>query len=221
MRESKLLISTVALAGIILFLVIGYSLGRWTEETAKKNPRGGPGLRRQQAAQTGDPASASPQDPSGRGSRKGGSGAHGQTALREGKPGQTEIVVFSDGAKKGGFTGQDVQKLKGVTIMTRHGLRKGWAVTDVLAMEGIKTGKEVIFKDDKNKDHTVPWERVTDQKFKLALTYNSLGGLVVISGIEFNEAAAAKESVRDLLQQAKQDKHSVFAPNIVRIEVKT
>ncbi len=208
MHENRLLISTLSLAGIVLLLVIGYSVGQWTTVTSRQNSAGGPGHRRQQAAQSGDVT-------------RGGNVQSGQTALREGKLGQTEIAVFSNGVKKGGFTGIDVQKLKGLTIVTRHGLRKGWAVTDVLAIEGIKSGKEVIFTDDKNRVHAVTWEKASDSKYKLAFTYNNLGGLVVTSGIEVNETGVDKKGLRDLLQQAKQEKQSVFAPNIVQIEVKT
>jgi hypothetical protein len=235
MGQNKLLIGTIATAGIVLLLVIGYRMGQ--RQTQAPVPAGapmmqaapgsgagtGPGHRKQQMAQNGQGQGrnrkSSDEATSGNGGNSG-RNSGGAVQVQEGTLGSEKIAVIAAG-KESGFTGKDLEGLEPTTVATMHGARKGWAVVEVMKHLGITDAKELVLVNKDGKTLSLPWEKLTGQGAAIILTYNRMGGLMLLSGVQMTEEQLQTGQNRDVRASAQQEEDRLFLSGIIKIEVKT
>jgi len=233
MAKNKVFIGTIAAAGIVVLLVIGYKMGQ--RQAQAPMPAGapmmqgapntgsgtGPGHRKQQMAQSGQDESRGRRSSgdSGNGSR-GGKNSGRSMRIQEGTLGSEKITVIAAG-KETSFTGADLKDLKPTTVATTRGARKGWPAQEVMKHLGITKAKELVFVDKEGKTLNLSWEAVTNHEPMVILTYNRMGGLMLVSGGEMTAEKLQTAENRDVKKTASEDKNRLFLSNIVKIEVKT
>jgi len=227
----KSLIPFLALAGLILaagFILYQAGFRVTTTGTPPDQPQThqpGQHQRRQalaegQTGQAGTQGSGGGQG-GGRNAQGGGQrGRGGSAEVRSGSLGAEKIPVIGKG-KEQSFTGADIEKLQQTTIVSNRGVRAGWRLADVLNHLAITQGTEVVLTAEDGKTLNIPWEKITGHEPTLLLTYNSFGGLMLLSGKEVTPEEIQgldNQSVKALAKQNRAESTSLS--QISKIEVK-
>ncbi len=235
MGQNKVLIGTIAAAGIVVLLLIGYKMGQRqapapggapTIQGGQVPPSPGAGTgsghRRQQMAQSGQDQGRNRRSSDESASGNGGKGGRSRNRSAQGNGaeilGSVQVAVVADG-KTSILSGADIQKLKSLKVAAaRGGVRDGWALTDVLGLVGVQKARELVFTDSRGKTLPVSWEKVVDKGNRPFLSYGSRGSqLWLVSGREMNP----NEDIQAVMRVVQEDKEPLFFPGIVKIEVKS
>jgi hypothetical protein len=141
--------------------------------------------------------------------------------IQSGTPSTEPITVIANGNARS-LTSQDLQALEQVSVVGSRGVRAGWRVTDVLKELGVAPPRELVLIDKAGKSLSAPWEKITNPDTTSILTYNQMGGLMLVSGKEITSEelqTATRRSVNRATKEHREDQ--LFFANIVKIEVKT
>jgi hypothetical protein len=238
--SGKSLIPLLALTGLIV--VVGFVLYRagfritttpaTPPEMAQPDVQRGerqPGQHQRRKAlaedETGTQQGGGGRRKGGIGSSKGGLGGRSQhgrpVEVRTGSLGTKKIPVIVKGGEQS-FTGADLEKLPQTIIAANRGARAGWRLADVLNHLTITQGTEIVLTAQDGKTLTVPWEQVASREPTLLLTYNSLGGLMLVSGKEVTQEEVQAMNNQAVKMAAKEERGKrTFLANINKIEVKS
>jgi len=227
---SKPFISLLTLAGIVLVVGVilylaGFRLVAQAPPDSQSQARQPGQHQRRQARVEEQPGQAGAEqsaggEQSGRASKRGGRARGGAVEVRSGKLGTEKIPVIGKG-KEQSFTGADLEKLQQTTIASGHGVRAGWRVADVLNQLAITQGTEVVLVAQDGSTLRLPWEKITSHEPTLLLSYNSFGGLMLLSGKEVTpeEIRGLDNQTLKALQKQNRGEATSFM-KISKIEVK-
>jgi hypothetical protein len=224
----KSLIPLLVLTGLVLVVAFilyqaGFRVATTATPTAEPRQNHQPGQhhrRQEMAAGQSDSQQNGGGDQGGRAARRGGEGSKRQAEIRVNTLGAKKIAVIGKG-KEQSFTGADLEKLQQITIASNRGLRAGWRLADVLNQLTIAQGNEVVLTAEDGKTLSLPWEKVTSREPTLLLTYNSFGGLMLVSGKEVTKEEIQAMDNRAVKTGAKENREqSTFISQIKKIEVK-
>jgi len=155
------------------------------------------------------------------------SGRTGKRAAREEtragkKPkiriGHTPIPLLVDGKAAASLVGDTLAtSLTPVTIISKHDIRSGWAVEDILKANGVTQAREIVFTDKQGKSLSAGWAQVIDQQHRLILTYSRNGVALLFSGPVLEDTSKIPPKSNEL---AKTIPNLIVFPNLATIEAK-
>jgi hypothetical protein len=148
------------------------------------------------------------------------SGTGGRSlTVRPVTPGTEKIAVIAKG-KAQSFTGAELEKLQQITVVSKRGLWAGWRMADVFKQLAITQGNEVILTSKSGKTLRLPWEQITSREPTLLLTYNTFGGLRLLSGKEVTQEEVKSMDPQTLRTITEQNALSLISfSNINEIKI--
>jgi hypothetical protein len=197
---SKILVAAVAIAGVV-------ALGGYLSERGLRIARVGAG-----------PETPAGQKESGRSGK--------QAARAEAKAGKkpkiyighTPIPLLVDGKAAASLVGDTIETtLTPVTIISKHDIRNGWAIEEILAANGVTQARQVVFTDKHGKSWSAGWAQVIDRQHRLILTYSRNGVALLFSGPVAEDKFITQRKANELVKTIPD---LIAFPNLVNIEVK-
>lgn len=132
--------------------------------------------------------------------------------------GHTPIPLLVDGKAVASLVGDTLATtLTPVSIASKHDVRHGWAIEEILAANGVTQAREVVFTDKQGKSWSAGWAQVTDQQQRLILTYSRNGVALLFSGPVLEERSIIPRKANEL---AETFPDLVAFPNLATIEAK-
>jgi hypothetical protein len=197
---SKVLIAAVAIAGVV-------ALAGYLSERGFRIARVGAG-----------PEIAAGRHESGRTGKR----AAREEARAGKKPkihiGHTPIPLLVDGKAAASLVGDTLAAtLTPVSIISKHDVRNGWAIEEILAANGVTQTREVVFTDKQGKSLSAGWAQVIDRQHRLILTYSRNGVALLFSGPVLEDTSIIPKKANEL---AKTTPDLIVFPNLATIEAK-
>lgn len=132
--------------------------------------------------------------------------------------GHTPIPLLVNGKVSASLAGDTLETtLTPVTIVSKHDIRSGWALDEILAANGVTQARQVVFTDDKGKSWSAGWAQVVDRQHRLILAYSRSGVPLLFSGPVVEGDTPSPEQTRELISTLP---GLIAFPHLAKIDVK-
>jgi hypothetical protein len=132
--------------------------------------------------------------------------------------GITPIPLVVNGRESAVLVGSELEaQLAEITISSKHHVRTGWSVANILQAHGIRQAKEVVFTDKDGQRLTTTWGQIMDTQYPLIVAYGRNDTMLLFSGPEL--APNQKLTRKEALALLPTGVDLVLFPNVVKIEV--